>query len=257
MEFPANLFLQKMRTHPVTYGMWNDFPDPLIGEMLAVAGFDWILVDAEHGPFDLAAVIAQLQAMAPYGVAPIVRPPSSDPVFIKRLLDIGVQSFLVPMVNSAKEAADLVRNLRYPPAGNRGIGAALGRASRWSLVENYLTEANDQMCLIVQIETGPAYEALDDILAVEGVNGVFFGPSDLSASLGYIGQEEHPLIVDMVEKGLQRVRDAGKIAGMISLDVDRARHYVDSGANMIGVGADTILFAQAARALATQFRPQS
>lgn len=256
MKLPTNPFLKKMAAQPATYGIWNNFPDPLIAELLAGSGYDWIVIDAEHGPFELADIIAQLQAMAAYDVAPLVRPPSDDPVFIKRLLDIGVQNFLVPMVNSADQAARLVKTLRYPPAGNRGIGSALGRVTQWGRIENYLLNANENLCLIVQVETGSAYEQLDEILAVTGVDGVFFGPSDLAASLGFIGQEEHPRVLQMVEKGLQRIREAGKIAGAISLSIDTARQFEKWGANMIGVGADTLLFARAARQLAGQFRPQ-
>ncbi|PHN07293.1 HpcH/HpaI aldolase family protein [Flavilitoribacter nigricans] len=254
MNLPPNLFLKKIAGKPTTYGIWNNFPNPLIMELLAGAGFDWVLIDAEHGPFDLSGILPQLQAIAAYDTAPVVRPPSGDPVFIKRLLDIGVRTFLVPMVNSAREAADLVRCLRYPPAGNRGIGAALGRASQWNRIGDYMASANDQMCLIVQVETAAAYEQLEEILAVEGVNGVFFGPADLSASLGYVGQMDHPEVVQLVEKGLERTRAAGKIAGTISLSIDGARHYEGARANMIGVGADSLLFAQAVRDLAAQFR---
>jgi 4-hydroxy-2-oxoheptanedioate aldolase len=254
MTLPANSFLKKIKENPSTFGIWNNFPNPLIMEVLAGAGFDWVLIDAEHGPFDLSTILPQLQAIAAYDTALIVRPPSGDPVFIKRLLDMGVQTFLVPMVNSAQEAAELVRCMRYPPAGNRGIGAALGRASQWNRIDDYLVAANENMCLIVQVETKGAYEQLDEILAVEGVNGVFFGPADLSASLGYVGQMEHPQVVEIVENGLERTRAAGKIAGTISLSIEGAKHYEKCGANMIGVGADALLFAGAARHLAAQFR---
>lgn len=254
MNLPANSFLKNIKEKTTTFGIWNNFPDPLIMEVLAGAGFDWVLIDAEHGPFDLSTILPQLQAIAAYDTALMVRPPSGDPVFIKRLLDMGVQTFLVPMVNSAQQAADLVRCLRYPPEGNRGIGAALGRASQWNRIEDYLAAADENICLIVQVETRQAYQQLEEILAVEGVNGVFFGPADLSASLGYGGQMDHPKVMEMVEKGLERTRAAGKIAGTISLSIDGARHYEKYGANMIGVGADSLLFAGAARHLAAQFR---
>lgn len=254
MNLPPNPFLEKINRLPATYGIWNNFPSPLIAELLAGAGFDWILIDAEHGPFELPSIMAQLQALGAHEAAPVVRPPSGDPVLIKRLADAGVQTFLVPMVNSAREAAELVAALRYPPSGNRGIGAALGRASQWNRIDDYLARANEEMCLIVQVETGKAYEHLEEILTVEGVNGVFFGPADLSASLGYAGQMDHPKVITMVEKGLQRTREAGKIAGTISLAVEGARHYEKCGANMIGVGADTLLMADAVRRLAAQFK---
>lgn len=254
MQVPKNVFRQKINTGKSTYGIWNNFPDPLIAELLAGAGYDWVLIDAEHGPFDLRAIIGQLQAMAPYDIGTVVRPPSGDPVFIKRLLDAGVQTLLVPMVNSPEEAADLVRAMRYPPAGSRGIGAALGRASRWNQVAGYLQKAEQELCLIVQVESKTAYEQLEDILAVEGVDGVFFGPADLSASLGYPDQMEHPEIVDMVKKGLERTREAGKIAGTIALTEAGVKRYEQCGANMIGVGADTLLFSNAVGQLIQKIR---
>lgn len=254
MEVPNNEFRQRVSAVEASFGIWNTLPSPLVMEILAGAGFDWVMVDAEHGPFELSSIISQFQAVTAYGVPALVRPPSGDPVFIKRLLDAGVQSFLVPMVDSAAEAAQLVRAMRYPPAGNRGIGAAMGRATQWNRVENYLERADRELCLIVQVETEAAYRELEAILSVDGVDGVVFGPSDLSASMGLVGQVEHPAVVKRIEEGLSRTRRAGKIAGTFSLSVEVAKRYVQCGANMIGVGVDSLLLAGAARQLIRQFR---
>lgn len=254
MKTPENAFRKKIGTTAITYGIWNNLPNTLVAEILAGAGFDWLLIDAEHGPFDLRSIMAQLQAIAPYDVAPIVRPTTGDPILIKQLLDAGVQTFLVPMVESAEQAANLVRCMRYPPAGNRGVGAALGRATSWNRVEGYLQEAERELCLIVQVESISAFQKLDAILEVDGVDGVFFGPADLSASIGLLGQTDHPEVVGMVKQGLERTRKLGKIAGTISLGRAGVTFYEACGANMIGVGADALLLTKTVSELAGQFR---
>lgn len=253
MLLPKNIFKEKIASQPATYGIWNNLPSPLIAELLAGAGFDWILIDAEHGPFDLSSIIAQAQAIAAYDVGVIVRPTTADPVLIKPLLDAGVQTFLAPMVNTPEQAAALVQAMRYPPHGNRGIGAALGRASRWNRVEHYLEKAHEELCLIPQVESKTAWENLDAILEVDGVHGVFFGPADLSASMGWPDQMDHPEIVSMVKEGLERTRKKGKIAGTIALTVEGAKYYEKCGANMIGVGADTLLLTKTLAELRRSF----
>ena len=164
--------------------------DPVCAEICAGAGFDWLVIDGEHAPNDVRSVLAQLQAVAPYPVHPVVRPLSGDVNLIKQMLDIGAQTLLIPMVESAAQARQLVSAMRYPPEGIRGIGAALARAARWDRIPNYVHEANAQMCLLVQVETRKGLENLEAIAGVEGVDGVFIGPADLSAAMGHPGNPQ-------------------------------------------------------------------
>ncbi|MCB0633852.1 MAG: HpcH/HpaI aldolase/citrate lyase family protein [Saprospiraceae bacterium] len=254
MSAPKNKFLQKIKELETAYGIWNDLTDPDVGEILAGAGYDWIVIDAEHAPFDLQLIIGQLRAMAPYDVAPMVRPPGDDPVFIKQLLDAGVQTLLVPMVDTPEQAAELVQLVRYPPAGKRGHGAGLGRAARWGHTTDYVATADQQMCLIIQVETRIAYENLSALLEVDGVNGVFLGPADLSASMGYNGRMDEPTIIEMVKKAMIQVRKAGKIAGTVSFSPSGVQAYQMAGANMIGIGADALLLSRAVKDLIRTFR---
>ena len=193
MQMPKNEFkaaLQK-RGWPLI-GLWAGLADPVCLEICAGAGFDWLLIDGEHAPNDVRSVLAQLQAVAPYPVHPVVRPLSGDVNLIKQMLDIGAQTLLIPMVESAAQARQLVSAVRYPPEGIRGIGAALARAARWDRIPNYVHEANAQMCLLVQVETRKGLENLEAIAGVEGVDGVFIGPADLSAAMGHPGNPRHP-----------------------------------------------------------------
>jgi 4-hydroxy-2-oxoheptanedioate aldolase len=198
--------------------LWLGLTDPICAEICAGAGFDWLLIDGEHAPNDVRSILAQLQAVAPYPAHPIVRPVSGDVQLIKQLLDIGAQTLLVPMVESAEQAKLLVAAMRYPPAGIRGVGAALARASQWNRVTNYLHEANDQMCLLVQVETRPGLENLDAIAAVEGVDGVFIGPADLSAALGHLGNRDMPTCSRPSRTPSGRIRASGRAAGILTTD---------------------------------------
>ncbi|MBR9884777.1 MAG: 4-hydroxy-2-oxoheptanedioate aldolase [Oceanospirillales bacterium] len=254
MEMPKNRFKQGLASGQTQFGLWLGLPDNSAAEILACAGFDWLLIDGEHAPFDLRTIMSHLQALAPYDVAPIVRCVEGDTALIKQLLDIGVQSLLVPMVEDAEQAKQLVRAVRYPPEGIRGLGTSLARAARWNQIPGYLKKANDEICLIVQVETVSAMKNLDEILAVEGVDGVFIGPSDLSASMGYIGDAGNPAVVETITTGLNKIRAAGKYAGLLCLDPSLAGQYIEQGANFVGVGVDTMILAQGARKLAQQFK---
>lgn len=196
----------------------------------------------------------QLQAIAPYATHPIVRPVSSDPALIKQYLDIGVQTLLVPMVESGGQAHSIVMATRYPPSGIRGVGAGLARASRWNGVDDYLRQAEKELCLLLQVENQAGMTHLDDIAAVDGVDGVFFGPADLSASLGYLGQMDHPEVRRMIEDGIRRVRGAGKAAGVLATDPVVAKHYIACGASFVGVGTDTTLLVKGAIQLRSDFQ---
>jgi 4-hydroxy-2-oxoheptanedioate aldolase len=254
MELPKNRFKQGLATGDTQYGLWLGLPDNSAAEIAALAGFDWLLIDGEHAPFDLRTIMSHLQAIAPYDAAPIVRCVEGNTALLKQLLDIGVQTLLVPMVETAEQAAQLVQAVRYPPQGIRGLGTSLARAARWNQVSSYLQKANNETCLIVQVETASAMENLDAILQVEGVDGVFIGPSDLSASMGYVGDAGNPVVVKTINVGLNKIRDAGKYAGLLCLDPSLAESYVQQGAHFVGVGVDTMILANETRKLAQRFK---
>ena len=256
MELPVNRLKQALAAGETQYGLFLGLPDTTCAEICAGAGFDWLVVDTEHGPFDLPAVLRHLQTIAAYEVSAIVRPVSDDRNVLKQLLDTGVQSLVVPMVESAEQAVELVRSVRYPPAGVRGLGTALARAARWTRIPGYLHKANEQICLLAQVETGRAVRALPGILEVEGIDGIFVGPSDLSASMGHIGNPRHPDVVKVIREVLRAARSAGKAAGVLALDPVHIQDYRDHGANMIGIGTDTLLLANSAQQLAESVRDE-
>jgi 4-hydroxy-2-oxoheptanedioate aldolase len=254
MELPHNPFKRALREGRPQIGLWVGLADAYVAEALATAGFDWLLVDAEHAPNDLRSTLAQLQAIAPYPSHPIVRPPVGDTVLIKQLLDIGTQTLLIPMVESAEQAQRLVSATRYPPQGVRGVGSALARSSRWNQVNGYLQHAERELCVLVQVESVAALEQLPHIAAVEGVDGVFFGPADLSASMGLIGQPAHPHVQQAIADGIAIVRGAGKAAGILAPDPALARRWLELGALFVAVGVDTTLLVRAATQLAASYK---
>jgi 4-hydroxy-2-oxoheptanedioate aldolase len=255
MEIKRNTFKAALKagSHP-QIGLWLGLADPICAEICAGAGFDWLLIDGEHAPNDVRSILAQLQAVAPHPAHPIVRPVSGDVNLIKQLLDIGAQTLLVPMVESAEQAKLLVAAVRYPPAGIRGVGAALARASQWNRVTNYLHDANDQMCLLVQVETRAGLDHLDAIAAVEGVDGVFIGPSDLSAALGHLGKPGHPDVQKIIEDAIGRIHAYGRAAGILTTDEAQARRYLALGCTFVAVGLDGNLLMRSTQELAAKFR---
>jgi len=234
-------------------GMWVCTGSPLVAEICAGSGLDWLLVDMEHSPNGLESVLAQLQAIAAYPVTPVVRVPSDDVVTLKQVLDLGAQNLLVPMVSSAQQAQAVVEAVRYPPRGRRGVGSALARSARWNRVEGYLQDADRHVSLVVQIETVEGVEAAGDIAAVDGVDGVLVGPADLAASMGLLGQQGHPEVVDAVRRAFEAVRAAGAPVGVNAFDPDLARSYLDAGASFVLVGADVTLLARGSEAFAERF----
>ncbi len=234
-------------------GMWVCSGSPLIAELCAGSGLDWLLVDAEHSPNGLESILAQLQAIHGYPVHTLVRPPVNDTVVIKQYLDLGVQNLLIPMVNSVAEAEAAVAATRYPPHGVRGVGSALARAARWNRAPDYLARAGETISVTVQIESTSAVEAVKDILKVDGVDAIFIGPSDLAASMGRLGQQEHPEVRAAVEHCLAAAKAASKPAGVNAFNPDTARHYLENGAHFILVGADVALLARGSEALAAQY----
>lgn len=249
----TNHFKQALQAQRPQIGLWLGLCSNYSAELLAGAGFDWLLIDAEHAPNNVQTVLGQLQAIAPYPSHPVVRPPWNDSVMIKRLLDIGAQTLLIPMVQNAEQATSAVRATRYPPRGIRGVGSALARASRWSRETDYMQQADEQMCVLVQIETQEAVQNLDEILRVEGVDGVFIGPADLSADMGFAGNPQQPEVQRTIDDAIARILAAGKAPGILTAQQDLAQHYLACGALFVAVGLDTTLLARAAESLAESF----
>jgi 4-hydroxy-2-oxoheptanedioate aldolase len=255
MEIKQNTFKRALKSgERAQIGLWLGLADPICAEICAGAGFDWLLIDGEHAPNDVRSILAQLQAVAPYPAHPIVRPVSGDVQLIKQLLDIGAQTLLIPMVETADQARHLVSAMRYPPVGIRGVGAALARASQWNRVTEYLHRANDEMCLLVQVETRLGLENLDAIAAVEGVDGVFIGPSDLSAALGHLGRPGHPDVQQAIETAIGRIRASGRAAGILTTDDAQARRYLALGCTFVAVGLDGNLLMRSSQELASRFK---
>lgn len=238
-------------------GLWQALANPYTTEICAGAGFDWLLFDGEHGPSDIPLLLAQLQAAAAYPVHPVARPPVGETSLIKQYLDIGFQTLLVPFVETSEQAVELVRAMRYPPAGVRGIGAGLARAARWSRVPGYLDRADSEMCLLVQIESVRGLDNLDAIAAVDGVDGVFVGPADLSAAFGHRGHPEHPAMIARAEAAIAMIRAAGKAAGILAVDPALAARYVALGCTFVAVGTDVGLLANGSAGLARSARASS
>jgi 4-hydroxy-2-oxoheptanedioate aldolase len=254
MSLPHNPFKRALAEGKQQFGLWAALADAYVTELLATAGFDWLLIDNEHAPNDVRSTLAQLQAVAAYASHPVVRPVRSDAALIKQLLDIGAQTLLLPMIDTAAQAADAVAATRYPPQGIRGVGSGLARASRWNRVPDYLTSAADELCVLVQVESVQGMENLRAIAAVEGVDGVFFGPSDLSASMGLLGKPGDASVREAIRNGIAITRDAGKAAGVLAAHPAIAADYLAAGATFVAVGSDTGLLSRAAADLAASYK---
>lgn len=252
MELPVNQFKAKLRAGKSQIGLWCGLPGSYAAEIVAPAGFDWLLFDTEHSPSDVLTVLPQLQAVAPYQVSPIVRPAVNDPVLIKRFLDIGVQTLLIPYVQNAEEAKAAVAATRYPPEGIRGV-SALTRATRFGRVANYARNAAQELCVLVQVETREAMAHVEAIASVEGVDGVFIGPADLAASFGYPGQPGHPEVVEAIEKMIGQLKRLGVPAGILTPDETFASRCIELGTLFTAVGIDVALLARGAEQLASRF----
>ena len=251
---PENGFSTELaRQKRMLAGMWVCSGSPLIAELCAGSGLDWLLIDAEHSPNGLESILAQLQAVHGYPILPVVRPPVLDPVVIKQYLDLGAQTLLIPMVDTVELAELAVRSTRYPPEGIRGVGSALARASRWNRSGQYLTTAGDRISVIAQIESAEAVANIERIAAVDGLAGVFIGPSDLAASMGYLGQQDHPQVIAAVEYCLAAAVRLGVPAGVNAFAEPLARRYIAAGASFVLVGADVSLLARGSEALAERF----
>lgn len=249
----SNSFKQALREGRQRIGLWLSMADAYSAEMCATAGFDWLLVDGEHAPNDLRTTLANLQAIAAWPSHPVVRAVQGDAATIKQLLDIGAQTLLVPMVDTPEQAVATVAATRYPPEGIRGVGAAIARASRWNAIPDYIHQANEEICLLVQAESVTALNNLDAICAVDGIDGVFIGPADLAASMGHLGNPGHPDVQAAIDEAITTIVASGKAAGTLTGDPNQARHYLELGAQFVAVGLDVSLLVQAVRQRAADF----
>jgi 4-hydroxy-2-oxoheptanedioate aldolase len=253
LPLPKNAFKAALLAGRPQTGLWVSLANAYSAELVAGSGFDWLLLDTEHSPGGIDSVLSQLQAVAPYDVSAIVRPDTNDTVLIKRYLDIGAQTLLIPYVQTAEEAAKAVAAMRYPPGGVRGVGGTT-RATRFGRVKGYVEHCEEELCLLVQIETGEALARLEQIAAVPGVDGVFIGPNDLAASLGHTGRPGHPEVIAAVEDALRRLKAIGKPSGIFTGDLAFAARCIELGSGFTAVGSDIGLLARGSEALAAQFK---
>ncbi len=253
LELPPTLRDRiKTASHPLI-GLWACAGSHVTTEIVAGSGCDLVLLDAEHSPNGLESVLAQLYAMSAYPATPVVRPPSGDAVTIKQFLDLGVQNLLIPMVDSAEQAAEIVRAVRYPLSGVRGVGSALARSARWNRVQGYLGRAEETISLTVQIESAAAVADVERIVTVDGVDAIFVGPADLAASMGLLGQQNHPDVIEVVLRSIGAALAAGKPAGVNAFVPADADRYISAGASFVAVGADVAILARQTEALVARF----
>lgn len=253
----AGSFRERLVARETLIGLWAASGSPTTAEIIGTCGADWVIIDAEHSPNTVSDIVAQLRALSGSPSFVVVRAPSKEPLELGRLLDAGARGIMVPMVESANEAEAVVAATRYPPRGRRGVGGGFARATRWTGISDYLAQAEESFSLIVQIETLAGIRALGDILAVDGVDGVFFGPADLAASLGHLGEPRHPDVQSAIYDAIRRTVAAGGVAGVNAFAVDDALRYRDAGAQLLAVGADVTLLAGAGADLVTRFTPDA
>jgi 4-hydroxy-2-oxoheptanedioate aldolase len=256
LEIPVNTFKRALKDGKPQIGLWCCLSNHYAIEVVAGAGFDWLLVDTEHSPNELDMVLAQLQAVAPYPTHPVVRVPWNDMVTIKRYLDIGAQSLLIPYVQNKEEAMSAVSYTRYPVNGLRGMGGTT-RATRFGRVKGYAQRAHEEICVLVQIETQTGLDNLEEIAAVDGVDGVFIGPADLHASLGYAGETANPKVKPLIDDAIRRIRKSGKAPGILTGVEPDAKHWLGLGGQFVAVGADVNILARATEKLAARFKSES
>lgn len=247
MDLPRNAFKAALKARQLQKGMWCTIPDAGVIELLAGCGYDWMLIDTEHSPLDAVGCMPLMQAAAPYPVTTVLRPGWNDPVEIKKMLDCGAQSLLIPYVQTAQEAAAAVAATRYAPEGMRGV-AAVTRATRYGAIPQYHKRAAEELCLLVQVETVEALEQLDEIAAVPGVDGVFIGPGDLAASMGLAGEAGHPDVQAKVVEAIARITALGQAAGLLAADPGFLREAEAAGALFMAVGVDMALLRKGALA---------
>jgi 4-hydroxy-2-oxoheptanedioate aldolase len=254
MKNPENLFKKRLAEGVQQLGIWMTIPGNSTAELLATCGYDWMLIDTEHSPIAVNEVLPALQALAAYpAVSPVVRVVQNDTALIKRLLDLGAQSLMIPYVQTADEAAAAVQAMRYGPRGIRGM-AGLTRATRFGQIEGYAANASDELCLVVQVETIGALERIEEIAGVDGVDAVFIGPADLAASMGYPGEASHPEVKQAIRDALARLRTIGKPSGILTLDLEFLRECISLGTRFTAIAVDMALLLDAAKERASAFR---
>jgi 4-hydroxy-2-oxoheptanedioate aldolase len=253
MELQRNAFKHAIAKGELQIGLWCSLCSPITAEIVSHSGFDWLLLDTEHSPNEVPDVLAQLQAVQAGTASAIVRPAWNDIVLIKRFLDIGAQTLLIPFVQNPDEARRAVEATRYPPGGIRGITGS-GRASRYGRVKDYLKNASREICLLVQVETRGALDQIEAIASVDGIDGVFIGPNDLAASFGHIGNWGHPEVQAALEDAVRRLKKIGKPAGILTPNEEEAKRFIQWGYVFVAVGADLGLLARGADALAKKFK---
>jgi len=253
MQLAKNAFKAALKAQKPQIGLWASIPSNFTAEVIAGAGFDWILLDTEHTPSDIETVVSQLQAVSAYPTTPVVRVPWNDMVMIKRYLDTGVQALLVPQVNTPEEAKNAVAYTRFPPEGLRGVAGST-RATRFGRIKDFFKRAHEETCLLVQTETKEALANIEAIAAIDGVDGLFIGPADLHASLGYLGERAHKDVLPVIDDAIRRIVKAGKAAGILTDSEENARRWLQCGATFVAVGADLGILARGAEALAAKFK---
>ena len=250
---PENPFKRALREGRQQIGLWVSLASPYSAEIVAGAGYDWLVIDTEHSPNEVDNTLAQLQVVAAYPVSAVVRPAWNDKVLIKRHLDIGAQTLLIPYVPTAEEAEAAVAAIRYPTRGVRGV-AGVTRASRFGRVKDYTKHAEEELCLLVQIETRAGLDNLEAIARTGGVDGVFIGPADLAAGLGHLGDQQHPEVQSAIQDGFRRIRACGKAAGILATDEASSRRYIGWGSTFTAVGVDAMVLGRELEKLAEKFR---
>ncbi|NDW46097.1 HpcH/HpaI aldolase/citrate lyase family protein [Ruegeria sp. PrR005] len=254
MPAPKNPFKQALAEGRRQIGCWMSFAEPSVAEIMGTCGFDWLVVDGEHAPNDIRSIRDQLTALAASPSHPVVRVPVGEDWIIKQALDAGAQTVLVPIVESADQARQLVRACRYPPTGVRGVGATAARATMFGSISEYIQTADQEICLLVQVENRAGIAALDEILTVDGVDGVFIGPADLSTDMGFQGNSAAPEVRAVIADAIQRIRAAGKAPGILGTTDEATQAYLDMGAQFVAVGLDVMLLANSARRLSAQWK---
>ena len=254
MPAPTNPFKAAITTGKTVIGCWCALGDPLATEIAGTAGFDWLLVDSEHTPYDISRIRLQLMALEASESHAAVRVPVGETWILKQVLDAGAQTVLVPMVETAQQARQLVHDVRYPPTGGRGVGYSGARCSRFGAITDYGQTADDQICLLIQVENRAGIANLDEILAVDGIDGVFIGPADLSADMGHMGQLTHPEVQATIKDAFARIEAAGKAPGVLATTPEMTQDVLDWGARFVATGLDLLILARALRELSAKWK---
>lgn len=244
MKIEKNYFKEKIKNDEVVYGLWVTTASPYMAEMVATIGYDWVLVDGEHGPNTVDRLLTQRQAFYGYDTHPVVRPVESSAAYVKQVLDLGYQTILLPMIDTKEMAEEAVKSVYYAPRGHRGVGASVARASKWNAISDYMSSAEEELCVLVQVESVEAVKNLDEILAVEGIDGVFIGPADLSTSMGYKGNSKAAEVKKVIKETIERIKQHGKAVGFLATDVETAEEVISWGANFVAVGVDMLCYTE-------------